>query len=60
MIRMTDPCTTARQVDTRASLAAAWRADPTFLKRGLRAWVRKAALVDAVWPALLAEAKLQQ
>ena len=47
-------------MDHKASLAAAWQADPRFLQRELRGWVRKAALVDAVWPELLAEAQLQQ
>ncbi len=48
----------ALQVDSRASLAAAWRDDPTFLKRQLRAWLRKdaAQALDALWPQLLAEA----
>lgn len=47
------------QVDSKASLATAWRADPTFLKRQLCAWLRKdtTAAVDSVWPQLLAEAQ---
>lgn len=46
------------QVDSRASLAAAWRADRTFLKHQLRAWLRKhaATSLDSAWPQLLSEA----
>lgn len=46
------------QVDSRASLAAAWHEDSTFLKRQLCAWLRKDAApkLERLWPQLLAEA----
>jgi hypothetical protein len=48
----------ARHVDSRASLAAAWRADPTFLRRELVAWLSKpgAHLLQGLWPRLFEEA----
>ncbi len=48
----------AAQVDSRESLAAAWAAQPAFLKLQLRAWLREGAAeaLDIVWPRLLAEA----
>ena len=46
------------QVDSKANLAAAWAADPAFMKRELRAWLRRdgAVALDALWPQLLAQA----
>ncbi len=47
-----------QQVDNLAALAAAWRADPLFLKPQLQAWLRKeaAAALDRLWPQLLGQA----
>ncbi len=47
-----------RGVDSRASLAAAWRVDPGFLRPQLALWVHKQRQqrLAAVWPKLLQEA----
>eukprot|EP00884_Botryococcus_braunii_P019188 jgi/Botrbrau1/5953/Bobra.0366s0123.1 len=46
-----------RSVDSRASLAAAWQAHPTFLHRELLAWLSPAGaqMLQALWPRLLQE-----
>jgi ATP-dependent RNA helicase DHX37/DHR1 len=47
-----------RRVDSRAALAAAWRADAGFLRPQLGLWVAKgrSGALAAAWPRLLAEA----
>lgn len=46
------------QVYSRASLAAAWAQDPTFLQPQLSLWLHKQQrrALDTVWPQLLQEA----
>jgi hypothetical protein len=50
------------QVFSRASLAAAWAQDPSFLQPQLALWVHKPQrrALDALWPQLLQEAQQQQ
>lgn len=47
-----------RGVDSRAALAAAWRADPSYLRPQLALWVAKPKqqLLAQLWPRLLQEA----
>lgn len=46
------------QVYTRASLAAVWAQDPSFLQPQLSLWLHKQQrrALDALWPQLLQEA----
>lgn len=46
------------QVFSRASLAAAWAQDPSFLKQQLGLWVHKQQrrVLESLWPQLLQEA----
>ena len=47
-----------KSVDSRATLAAAWKRDARFLRTELAAWMKKgrAAELEAAWPRLLEEA----
>lgn len=46
------------QVFSRASLAAAWAQDPSFLKPQLGLWLHKQQrrVLDSLWPQMLQEA----
>ncbi len=49
------------QVDSRASLAAAWQHEPTFLQPQLAAWVQRPSQRQLLqlWPQLLQQAARQ-
>lgn len=51
-------CTVLVQVDSRASLAAAWEEDASWLRRELKMWLKPGcdALLGRLWPHMLAEA----
>lgn len=53
---------TNNQVDSVSTLAAVWSVQPTFLKRELQLWLQKGtgALLDQVWPQLIAQAATRQ
>ena len=49
------------KIDSKASLAAAWQANPLLLKLEVSQWLQKRQrkVLDALWPKLLAQAAKQ-